>query len=67
LDRATVVSGAPAKVSAPVAGPLDDLIPQAQWSLKYVDSEEMFGEHHSLSGPGINAFDGAPHTFWHSR
>lgn len=67
LDRATVVSGAPASVSAPSAVPPDDLIPQGQWSLRYVDSEELLGESQNLSGPAMNAFDGSPNTFWHSR
>src|SRR6266498_4168457 len=67
LDRATVVSGAPANVSAPSPTPPDDLIPQGQWSLRFVDSEELLGEPQTLSGPAINAFDGSPKTFWHSR
>jgi beta-galactosidase len=67
LDRATVVSAAPASVSAPSATPPNDLIPQSQWSLRYVDSEELLGESMNLSGPAINAFDGSPYTFWHSR
>jgi beta-galactosidase len=67
VDRAIVVSAAPATISAPTATPPDNLIPQGQWSLRSVDSEELLGESRSLSGPAINAFDGSSITFWHTR
>jgi len=66
LDRATVVSGTPAVVAAPRSAPTD-LVPQSDWSLRSVDSQEFEGESQSLSGPAISAFDGSTQTFWHSR
>ncbi|WP_203912155.1 glycoside hydrolase family 2 TIM barrel-domain containing protein [Rhizocola hellebori] len=66
LDRATVVSAAPATIAAPAAAP-GSLIPQSQWSLRFVDSQELEGEGQSLSGPAISAFDSSSQTFWHSR
>ena len=41
----------------------DNLIPQTEWRLKYVNSEELVGE----DGRGINSFDGNPGTFWHTQ
>ena len=38
-------------------------IPQTDWSLWYVDSEELIGE----DGAAINAFDGDVNTFWHTE
>jgi beta-galactosidase len=67
LDRAIVVSGTPAVVAPPPPAPNGDLIPQANWSLRFVDSQEQEGESASLSGPAISAFDSSPRTFWHSR
>ena len=43
LDRATVVAASPATIAAPAATP-GALIPQSQWSLRFVDSQELEGE-----------------------
>lgn len=67
LDRATVVSGTPSIVAAPAAAPTGDLIPQADWSLRYTDSQELEGESASVSGPAVSAFDGSTQTYWHTR
>jgi beta-galactosidase len=67
LDRATVVSAGPAMLAPPRAAPTGDLIPQAEWSVRSVDSQELEGEPQSLSGPAHSAFDGSPQTFWHTR
>ncbi|MCP4267941.1 MAG: discoidin domain-containing protein, partial [Candidatus Brocadiaceae bacterium] len=40
-----------------------ELIPQTNWSLWYVDSEEHLGE----DGAAVNAFDGDINTFWHTQ
>ena len=37
-------------------------IPQAEWKLMYVDSQELVGE----NGAAVNAFDGNVNTFWHT-
>jgi hypothetical protein len=37
------------------------VIPQAGWSLKYVDSQEI------SNWAATNAFDGNPNTFWHTQ
>jgi len=39
------------------------VIPQANWSLWFVDSEETVGE----NGVAENAFDGNPYTIWHTQ
>ena len=39
------------------------IIPQTDWSLWYVDSEELIGE----DGAAVNAFDGNVNTFWHTE
>jgi beta-galactosidase len=67
VDRVVVVSAAPAMLVAPKPAPTGDVIPQEQWTLRSVDSQELEGETQSLSGPAISAFDGSPQTFWHSR
>ncbi|HEX6686296.1 MAG TPA: glycoside hydrolase family 2 TIM barrel-domain containing protein [Candidatus Limnocylindrales bacterium] len=67
LDRAISVSAAPAFVAPPATPPPGDLLPQAEWSLRFVDSQELEGEPQSLSGPGLSAFDSSTQTFWHSR
>ncbi len=41
------------------SGPIT-LIPQASWTLRFVDSEETF----SWDGAGTNAFDNNPNTSW---
>ncbi|MEU9887534.1 glycoside hydrolase family 2 TIM barrel-domain containing protein [Sphaerisporangium sp. NPDC051011] len=69
LDRAIVVSAGPAVVAAPASAlPVASgtLIPHAQWSLKYVDSQDYGPEGTSLSGPAISAFDNTANTFWHT-
>jgi beta-galactosidase len=67
LDRAIVVSTAPSVVAPPAKAASGDLIPQENWSLRFVDSQEFEGESASLSGPAISAFDSSRQTFWHSR
>lgn len=39
------------------------VLPQANWTLRYVDSEEKVGE----NGAAVNAFDGNVNTMWHTR
>jgi lysophospholipase L1-like esterase len=39
------------------------VIPQTNWRLRYVDSEEKVGE----NGVAVNAFDGSAGTFWHTQ
>ncbi len=39
------------------------VIPQTNWKLRYVDSQELIGE----NGAAINAFDGNPATIWHTE
>ncbi len=39
------------------------VIPQAGWTVRYVDSQETVGE----SAPATNAFDGNTSTFWHTQ
>ncbi len=39
------------------------IIPQADWSVNYVDSEELFSE----DGEAENTFDGNTDTIWHTR
>ncbi|MBN2342354.1 MAG: discoidin domain-containing protein [Deltaproteobacteria bacterium] len=41
----------------------DEFIPQTDWTLLYVDSEETVDE----DGRAVNAFDDSPSTFWHSE
>ena len=68
LDRAISVSAGPAFVAPPPSTPpAAGLVPQAEWTLRFVDSQELEGEPQSLSGPAISAFDGSTRTFWHSR
>jgi predicted cupin superfamily sugar epimerase len=38
-------------------------IPQAGWTLKFVDSQETIAE----NGAATNAFDGKTNTFWHTQ
>lgn len=66
LDRATVISGTPTLVGPPTPAPTGDLIPQSNWSLRYIDSQEV-EENGTMSGPAVSAFDGSTHTFWHTR
>lgn len=44
-----------------VVRPAWNLVPQAAWRLKYVDSEEAGGF------AAVQSFDGNPSTFWHTR
>lgn len=39
------------------------VIPQADWDLMFVDSEELVGE----NGKAVNAFDGKVDTLWHAE
>lgn len=41
----------------------DTLIAQTNWSLRFVDSEEL----EQKDGRGVNAFDGNPDTAWHTE
>ena len=41
----------------------DFLLSQADWSLQYVDSEELVG----VDGAATNAFDGNSATIWHTE
>ena len=50
-----------------VSGPCStggDLIPQDDWTLEYVDSEELVS---SWYNPAVYAFDGNASTFWHTE
>jgi lysophospholipase L1-like esterase len=38
-------------------------IPQTNWTLTFVDSQELVGE----NGAAVNAFDGNASTFWHTQ
>jgi methionine-rich copper-binding protein CopC len=38
-------------------------IPMTNWSLWYVDSQELVGQ----NAPAVNAFDGNPGTYWHTK
>ena len=38
-------------------------ISNSEWTLLYVDSEELVGE----DGAAVNAFDGDVNTFWHTK
>ena len=38
-------------------------VPNTNWKLKFVDSEELVG----ADGRGVNAFDGATGTIWHTQ
>jgi O-glycosyl hydrolase len=49
--------------STPTPPPGGGLISQANWSLEYVDSEELSGE----DGAATNAFDGNTGTIWHTQ
>jgi len=41
----------------------EKIIPNGDWSLKFVDSEELTGE----DGAATNAFDNDENTFWHTE
>ncbi len=43
--------------------PMTSLLSQSQWTLKYADSQELYGE----NGSAQNAFDNDPTTFWHTE
>ena len=61
LGRADAVPGT--RVVKVVDSFGDTLIPQANWTLRYIDSQELVGE----DGRGVNAFDGDPGTFWQTE
>lgn len=42
--------------------PYDEFLPQQDWRVLYVDSEEIEGE----DGAAANAFDGSASTYWHT-
>jgi len=42
---------------------LRPIVPQTDWNLWYVDSEELVAE----DGAAVNAFDGNINTFWHTQ
>jgi len=44
-------------------GDVTTVLPKNDWSLLYVDSEELVGTYK----PAIYAFDGDPGTFWHTQ
>ena len=48
----------------PQAAPLP--LDQNQWTLHFVDSEELVGEG-VANGAGIHSFDGDVNTFWHTQ
>ena len=52
------VKGVPSTVP-----PQPKIIPQTNWTLLYVDSEEVMNQ----DGSAINAFDGNPDSFWHTE
>ncbi len=39
------------------------VIPQTNWSLRFVDSQELVGENDAA----VNSFDGNPNTLWHTQ
>lgn len=41
-------------------------IPRDDWSILFVDSEELFGEGEN-NGHAVHCFDGDPLTFWHTE
>ncbi len=47
----------------PVQPQTGDPISPATWTLLYVDSEEVMREY----APAVQAFDGDPNTFWHTK
>ena len=57
---ATPTNTPTATPTSPAAG---DPIPQGNWSLLFVDSQELSGE----NGAATNAFDGATNTIWHTQ
>ncbi len=65
MDGKGAYASGPVTVTvAPAGGGSDPVIlPQAGWTLRYVDSEELFGE----NGAAVNAFDNDPGTFWHTE
>ncbi len=63
-NSAGLVDNFPAtRVITVLADPITSVIPQKDWKLKYVDSQELVAE----NGAAINAFDGNPLTIWHTQ
>ena len=52
----------PATLTVTVVTPVAAAISQANWSVKFVDSQELVGE----DGSAVNAIDGNPSTIWHT-
>ena len=50
----------PATLTVTVVTPVAAAISQANWSVKFVDSQELVGE----DGSAVNAIDGNPSTIW---
>ena len=50
----------PATLTVTVVTPVAAAISQANWSVKFVDSQELVGE----NGSAVNAIDGNPSTIW---
>jgi peptidoglycan/xylan/chitin deacetylase (PgdA/CDA1 family)/lysophospholipase L1-like esterase len=52
----------PATLTVTVVTPAAAVISQANWSVKFADSQELAGE----DGSAVNAIDGNPSTIWHT-
>ena len=63
-DSLGLADATPATIQVNVIDPpTTTVIPQAGWTLKAVDSEELVGE----NGAAVNAFDGDVNTLWHTH
>jgi lysophospholipase L1-like esterase/hemin uptake protein HemP len=62
-DAEGLADPTPATRTITVQGDAPTLIPQAGWSLRYVDSQELVGE----DGAAVNSFDGNVNTMWHTQ
>ncbi len=63
VDASGNLSGQSSAVSVTTPAQQAPLVPQAAWTLVYVDSEEKVAE----DAPAIKAFDGLQWTFWRTR
>jgi lysophospholipase L1-like esterase len=59
-DGLGLADATPAEVTVTVVSPQATLLSQADWSLRFVDSQELVGE----DGSAANAIDGNPGTMW---